>query len=423
MITPRVAGRVEVPPVRYPYFDPYARQYEVAESAPVAIFIAAGTLASADTSTATVGAALDAATSVSRCAAAAALSLAARCCSRCCCFLCPCCCSSARGDLVVARCEWRRRRCRCARSRATSVAVREARTVRRTFLSAVADRLSASSTVIAEPAALNHLALRAGVTAETADRASDFIAELNAAAFDVAGEWAGDGVKRAYDLYRAIDREARPRRLPRARTAALAVVLALAIAAGAHAADDAHALFERGVDAYAHSQFASSANDFQRAHRARAARSRRMGKHGHRGVCGRRHRARAGRMAARAAPRAPRGRRARAARSHLADGAVFAGLRPRNSAAPARGTLGVAVDCGMARARVAGTQARCDGAVAAAHGSRRRDGRRTLLRGRHSSARSTHQCHRSRRRRARRRRSTCSRRSAPTAARRCARAT
>jgi len=144
----------------------------------------------------------------------------------------------------------------------TDATVREARTVRRTFLSAAADRLSAPATVLAEPAALKQLALRAGVTLETADRAQAFVAELNAASFDVAGEWAGDGVERAYDLYRAIDREARPRRTPRAPIVVATVLMVLALAAGAHAADGAHALFSRGYDAYAHGQFAASASDF-----------------------------------------------------------------------------------------------------------------------------------------------------------------
>jgi tetratricopeptide (TPR) repeat protein len=143
--------------------------------------------------------------------------------------------------------------------------VREARTVRRSFLSAIADRLSASATVLAEPSTLRHLALRAGVTPETADRAQVFVAELNAAAFDVAGEWVGGGVQRAYDLYRAIDREARPRRTPRAARASAALgvlVLALAVAIGAHATDGAHEIFARGVDAYAHGRFAAATSDF-----------------------------------------------------------------------------------------------------------------------------------------------------------------
>ena len=271
VITPRVPGRVEVPPVRYPYFDPYARQYEVAESAPVAIFIAAGALASADTSTATQAprwmlrptyrGALPPPLYRSRTLLLALLLL------------------PVPVLLLIGTRRPRHRKVRVA-SPAVSLralsrdesAVREARMVRRTFLNAVADRLSESATVIAEPDALHHLALRAGVTTETADRARTFISELNAAAFDVAGEWAGDGVKRAYELYGAIDREARPRRVRRVQTAVLVVVLGVALAAGAHATDGAHALFSLGVNAYAHGQYASSANDFEAltAHEPRA---------------------------------------------------------------------------------------------------------------------------------------------------------
>ena len=264
VITPRVPGRVEVPPVRYPYFDPYARQYEVAESAPVALYIAAGALASADTNSA---------------------STAPKWMLR----------TAYRGELppplyrsssillallllpvpvlllVGTRRPARKRRRTVppavtlralARSEAT---VREARTVRRSFLSAAADRLSASATVLAEPSTLHHLALRAGVTPETADRARTFVEELNAAAFDVAGEWGGNGVQRAYDLYRAIDREARPRRRSPSRrvsSAGAAVMLALALAVGAHAADGAPAIFARGIDSYAHGRFAIAASEF-----------------------------------------------------------------------------------------------------------------------------------------------------------------
>lgn len=264
VITPRVPGRVEVPAVRYPYFDPYARQYQVAESAPVALYIAAGALASADTST---------------------VSAAPRWMLR----------SAYRGALppplyrsttllfallllpvpVLVLASTRRpskRRTRAvppavtlralARSEAT---VREARTIRRSFLSAIADRLGATQTMLAEPSTLRHVAVRAGVTPETADRAQVFMTELNAAAFDVAGEWTGNGVQRAYELYRAIDGEARTRRsvrASRAASASLALVLALAVAAGARASDNAYALFARGLDAYAHGKYPSATSDF-----------------------------------------------------------------------------------------------------------------------------------------------------------------
>ena len=260
VITPRLPGRVEVPPLRYPYFDPYARHYEVAESTPVALFIAAGTLASMDTSTASAAPRWMLRPSY-RGALAAPL-------------------YRSRGLLlalllmplpVLLLASTRRPRTRervvspalTLRTLArTASTVREARIVRRTFLSAAADRLSASATVIAEPLALRQLALRAGVTLETAERAQAFIAELNTASFDVAGEWSGDGVQRAYDLYRAIDREARPRRTPRARVAIATLLLIVALAVGAHAADGAHALFARGVDSYAHGRYAAAATDF-----------------------------------------------------------------------------------------------------------------------------------------------------------------
>jgi hypothetical protein len=275
VITPRVPGRVEVPPVRYPYFDPYARQYQVAESAPVALFIAAGALASADTGTTSTAprwllrsryrGALPPPLYRSRAILLALLLLPV-----------------PVLVLVGTRRPTRKRRRAVppavtlralARSEAT---VREARTIRRSFLSAAADRLSASSTVLAEPATLRHLALRAGVTPETAERAEAFVSELNAAAFDIAGEWTGNGVQRAYELYRAIDREARPRRTSRAARAAsagVAILLALALATGAHAADAAQALFAQGIDAYARGSFAAATSDFAvlAAHEPRAA--------------------------------------------------------------------------------------------------------------------------------------------------------
>jgi tetratricopeptide (TPR) repeat protein len=51
-----------------------------------------------------------------------------------------------------------------------------------------------------------------------------------------------------------------------------ALLLALALAAGAHAADGAQALFARGVQAYAHGQFAGAESDFAAlaAHESRA---------------------------------------------------------------------------------------------------------------------------------------------------------
>ena len=258
VVTPRVAGHVEVPPLRYPYFDPYARQYQVAESQPVALVIAAGALAAADTNSAAPPARWMIRTTYRGSLApplyrSRALLLAL--------LLVPV------PALILVGTRRPRRRTR-ADSSATAlraladrdVGGAEARTVRRAFLSAAGARLDAPATLLAEPDTLRHLALRAGVTTATADRARAFIAELNGAAFDVAGDWQGDGVQRAYDLYRAIDREARPRRTRRVPIAIAVLLLTAAFAA--HAADSSAVLFARGVDSYAHAQYVSASHEF-----------------------------------------------------------------------------------------------------------------------------------------------------------------
>jgi len=258
VVTPRVAGRVQVPPLRYPYFDPYTRQYEVAESAPVALVIAAGALAAADTNSAAPPARWMVRTNYrgelpSPLYRSRALILAL--------LLVPV------PALILAGTLRPRRRVRTPSPAVTLRALAnrgapsaEARTIRRVFLSAAAARLDAPATLLAEPATLRHLALRAGVTASTADRAQSFIAELNSAAFGAAGEWSDDAVQRAYDLYRAIDREARPER--KMRVPAVIVVLVLAGAFAAHATSSSAVMFARGVDAYAHGEYVGAVHDF-----------------------------------------------------------------------------------------------------------------------------------------------------------------
>src|SRR5207248_8195882 len=49
VLTPRIAGELDVPPIRYPYFNPDARRYEVASTSSAHLRVGAGLLASADT--------------------------------------------------------------------------------------------------------------------------------------------------------------------------------------------------------------------------------------------------------------------------------------------------------------------------------------------------------------------------------------
>ena len=49
VLTPRIAGELDVPPIRYPYFNPDSRKYQVATTSPTHVRIGPGSLAAADT--------------------------------------------------------------------------------------------------------------------------------------------------------------------------------------------------------------------------------------------------------------------------------------------------------------------------------------------------------------------------------------
>lgn len=263
VLTPERAGHLSVPAIQYSYFDPASRRYETAVAAPMAMTIAPGALAAADT-----GLPLP--------------RLALR--------------STYRGSLgpapyqrasfwwivllaplpalavaVVRRPRRARRpttpaRVLLALARASSPPpVRE---LRRAFLAAAASRIRARAFAsgalpgsLAEPAVLARAARRAGVSAPTANAAAALMAELNAAAFSAAAVASADIAERAERVYRAIDREACR---PRVQATAALILVLLAVAAGARAASpNADAtLFARGVDAYRHRQFAAAERDF-----------------------------------------------------------------------------------------------------------------------------------------------------------------
>ena len=62
VITPARSGEVEVPPIRYPFFNPYTERYELAVTTPQHVSVAPGTLVAVD-------AAADSARPVCPCAA------------------------------------------------------------------------------------------------------------------------------------------------------------------------------------------------------------------------------------------------------------------------------------------------------------------------------------------------------------------
>ncbi len=226
VLTPTRPGMRTLPPLRYWYFDPWTESYHLAEAAPDSVFVAPGTLASADTGTTIVP------------------PLSVR--------------PTYRGPLPVPPHErsafWlllglaplpatvrrltSRRRARTRPelvSRDLRALARQRRPVsaaelRRALVRALADRLNVSALTLSSSGTLARVARRAGVSTAVAQEADLLLAELDRAAFSGSHTAAKDHAKRAWRVFRDIDREARTRVSLRATVTALLIGAMLLVA-------------------------------------------------------------------------------------------------------------------------------------------------------------------------------------------------
>jgi tetratricopeptide (TPR) repeat protein len=261
IVTPLHEGRLVLPQIRYPYFDPRERSYSVARAPALSLDVAPGSLAAAEPGTKSrapwpVRAEYRGALPLEPYQRPGFWWLL---------VLAP---APAVAMAVVRRPRRRRSITRSPRrelnhlARGTST---DARAIRRAFLASLAQRLRVSSSSIADPRGLSRHARRAGAAPETAARAAALLEELDSAAFSTTAA-ARDGLaSRAEDVYRTLDAESRRFRDRRVRGSVLfGALLALALAAGAHAAafsDDARQ-YSRGVDAYHRGAYSLAARDF-----------------------------------------------------------------------------------------------------------------------------------------------------------------
>ena len=263
VLTPTRPGMRTLPPVRYWYFDPWTESYQLAEAPPDSVLVAPGTLAGFDTGTVVVP------------------PLGIR--------------TSYRGALPVPPHERRefwlllglaplpatlrrltsRRRARARpepMSRDLRALARQRRAapageVRRALVRALADRLNVSASTLSSNGALARAARRAGVSAAVAQAADTLLAELDRAAFGGDHSGAKDQGKRAWHVYRDIDREARSRDSLRAIATALAIGGMLLVAAHTAAAIQApnrapEHRFAQGVADYRAGRYSDAAREF-----------------------------------------------------------------------------------------------------------------------------------------------------------------
>ncbi|MCY7378077.1 MAG: hypothetical protein LH467_01905 [Gemmatimonadaceae bacterium] len=263
LLTPRRAGRLQAPVIRYPFFDPALGRYEVALADASTIDVAPATLATADTA---VGARYSIRRALRDEAPAPLLSRAW--------FW-----ALLLGAPVPAslrRVVMRRRRAasgltasRRLRTYASASRPPSPRELRRTYLDALSERVPAAGRDATVRAPLARLLRRAGVTERTAITASDLLDRLDQAAFSAAGVLDPALAAQALASVQAVDAEAvRPsasaRRIVLPAVAILLTMSAVAaIAAGVPAA--VRRGFDDGVQAYERGEYAVAYRAFSRA--------------------------------------------------------------------------------------------------------------------------------------------------------------
>ena len=243
VLTPRIAGEFDVPPVRYGYYDPAMRRYGVAVAPGNRIRVAVGALASADTGQAESALAIRTAYTGPPWPPLQAqpvfwLTM----------LLVP-------VPALVGRV--RRRTAEAKRAappdpmRALIAApAKDSVALRRQFVKALAQRLGCNPEDFTHPGALRRALRRAGVSEETATRAEALLRALDAAAYAGTGTLPQNAARNASEVARAVDTEA----LGRAELPLWIPLVLLAFSLGAissaFAADPASTYFARGVSAY-----------------------------------------------------------------------------------------------------------------------------------------------------------------------------
>jgi hypothetical protein len=254
VLTPRIAGEFDVPPVRYGYFDPGAQRYDVAQAPGAHVTVAAGALATADTGH--VESALSIRTRYrgtswpppqSHPAFWAVMALAPL-------------------PALAFRTRRRVRQARVSRpvdpvDVLAAVPPDDAIGVRRQFVRTLADRLGCSPEDFTHPGALERALRRAGVSDETATRAEIMLRALDSASYDRTGALPRHAPREASVIARAVDAEALSRRELPFWLPMLAIAL-IGTATTLLASDSAATHFARGVSSYVRLDYPAARSAF-----------------------------------------------------------------------------------------------------------------------------------------------------------------
>lgn len=263
ILTAQRPGRQRIPSLRYPYFNPYTEQYEVALSSPDSLTVTGDPVTVADRSPADSAPVLairrryrgEMPRPVSTAPAFWVLM------------------ASAPLPLLLVSIGRVRRPPPATPPEAQLLSAAragggDAALVRRIFVRAVTERAELASADLADSHRLRWSLRRAGVSADTAQATAELVEQLNAVVFGRSAPAAPGLAERAVALLRAIDREARVRPPSLVRTAARATSLAALVtlpglAAWAASQDPiSERLFGDGLAAYDTREFGSARQAF-----------------------------------------------------------------------------------------------------------------------------------------------------------------
>ncbi|MGH7664748.1 MAG: BatD family protein [Gemmatimonadaceae bacterium] len=263
IVTPKLAGRLDIPPITYAFFNPATERYEMAATSALTLRVLPGGLAASETETrpqtflplrrefrGPVGVPLHDRPGFWLLLVVAplpALTLGAR--------------RKYRPGI--------RKRSALADLRDSARAGQRAHPlrIRRSFLGALANRLRLTPDALVRRGSFARMLRRAGVSPDVAMAAEILLAELDSAAFSAAAPSVARAAERAVAVYEAVDREARVRGAIDLKHVGLVVMLGcVASAAGLHAFPPsqraAQRLFDEGVAAYDARQFSVAEHAF-----------------------------------------------------------------------------------------------------------------------------------------------------------------
>ena len=266
VITPARSGEVEVPQIRYPFFNPYTERYELAVTTPQRVSVAPGTLVTVDSADSArpvlplrrvMLAQPQAPLSTTRGFWVAMLI------------------APVPAALALAVRRPRTRRAPTAATRLRKLGRHhqaampgDASVLRRTYAAALAERIGVAAAELADRRALVRALRRNGVTVESARAADELLGELDSAVYSGTTTSIEDGARRAIDVLRRVDEEARPRIMTRSsRSLASIAVLGLSLGV-AQSEPTAHESFDHGTREYEARRFARAERFFADAARA-----------------------------------------------------------------------------------------------------------------------------------------------------------